>query len=1105
MHKASGEYPYMDQRYFSGWSYDPNPTSYDLRPGDTFEVCADTGSKGEYCTMLFAYYINHADVISGSPALIYDPDDFTDSAYQLKSVKQTVTWREQRGSLSDWSEWTTNSISASHTTEVETNVFYRYYYFLCNKCGDHNPLSGNCSCGGSSNEWHETWLPIPYSGSSSSVVSYASYKRQTTSLGDGQLWYFSAGNLDDTAPGTIDSNGTGEVIHTVYRSRTYTITTSQKRETVTAYTAVANHVHRISYIAAQAAACATAGNIEYWHCSDCGKYYLDADCAVETSADAVILPATGHSYSNGSCTRCGAADPEAAPSDSPRFVVSQATGYAGNTVTVTVSAENNPGIVAAYLDISYDRSKLKLTAVANGAVMSDSNFSTTYDISPYCLNWDESANPGNNTNNGIMATMTFQILDGCADGSIPITLTYDPGNVYNTDMDNVTFAIQNGEVQVVSYLPGDVNDDHVINGKDVTLLRRYVGKWPNTTIHTAAADVAVDGVINGKDVTLLRRYVGKWPGIVLGSQTHAASMYGMYALMPQSTSGTPTFSVSNEVGKSGESVTVTVSVADNPGIIAAYLDISYDINSLTLTNVTNGTVMSDSNFSTTLNVSPYCLNWDESSKSGNNTNNGVLATMTFMISESCPNGVLPITLSYETGNVYDTDLNDVAFTVENGSITVSNGSSCEHVFTNKPSNQKATNATCTEAATYYVQCDLCEVISDTVTVAVGNALDHDWSNWTVTTEATCTEKGEKTRSCRREGCNAAQNEEIPALQHDFTVAQHDETAHWKKCSRCGSTVERAAHSFAAHDCDVAANCTGCGYVKPAGQHSYGAYVQTKAPTCTEAGEEYRSCSACGHIEPHVISALGHTPGTPVQENVIPAAKGQDGSFEEVIYCTACGKELSRIKKTLSNRDNDYIGALLGILGSEPAFPFRDVPASSWYYGAVRSAWQNKLINGVTATSFCPDANMTVAQAIKLAASLHQMNRRGSVALKNGTPSWYSSYVRYAIGQALIEPAYGDYTDAQMNRAVTRAEFVHIFHGAAADLRELNSVSDNAIPDVRNTDAYAGDIYDFYRAGIVTGSDANGTFLPASTIKRSEAAAILIRMYDASARKSVTLG
>ena len=89
-------------------------------------------------------------------------------------------------------------------------------------------------------------------------------------------------------------------------------------------------------------------------------------------------------------------------------------------------------------------------------------------------------------------------------------------------------------------------------------------------------------------------------------------------------------------------------------------------------------------------------------------------------------------------------------------------------------------------------------------------------------------------------------------------------------------------------------------------------------------------------------------------------------------------------------------------------------------------------------------------------------------------------------------------------AKIRGEFVHIFHGAEEAYKAINTVADNAIPDVKTTDKFAAEIYEFYRAGILTGSDAKGTFHSASTIKRSEAAAILLRMFEASARVSIDL-
>ena len=136
---------------------------------------------------------------------------------------RTISASQEYGSWSNWSSWSWSAPSVSDTCQVESATFYRYYYFLCHGCGDHNPFSSACGCGSTSNSWNQTWQPISYGDSSSSSISYTSAKRQTTSLGDGQLWYFSAGNLNDTAIGTRDSNGADEVIEERYRFRTRTL------------------------------------------------------------------------------------------------------------------------------------------------------------------------------------------------------------------------------------------------------------------------------------------------------------------------------------------------------------------------------------------------------------------------------------------------------------------------------------------------------------------------------------------------------------------------------------------------------------------------------------------------------------------------------------------------------------------------------------------------------------------------------------------------------------------------------------------------------------------------------------------------------------------
>lgn len=237
----------------------------------------------------------------------------------------------------------------------------------------------------------------------------------------------------------------------------------------------------------------------------------------------------------------------------------------------------------------------------------------------------------------------------------------------------------------------------------------------------------------------------------------------------------------------------------------------------------------------------------------------------------------------------------------------------------------------------------------------------------------------------------------------------------------------------------------------------------------------------------------------------------DATQEDVDAAAAkLNKAIAGLQKKPIIDPSDPIGSILPLLpaldsDTQVTFPFNDVSKADWYYNSVRSAWYNGLIDGVTVNEFRPDSTLTVAQAIKLAAALCQMEHEGKVRLTNGETKWYDTYVSYAIANGIIEQSYASYTDAQMNAPITRGEFVHIFHGAKDGYTAISTMTDGAIPDVKTGDKFAAEIYELYRAGILTGSDTKGTFHAASTIKRSEAATILLRMYDSSVRIPITLG
>ncbi len=186
---------------------------------------------------------------------------------------------------------------------------------------------------------------------------------------------------------------------------------------------------------------------------------------------------------------------------------------------------------------------------------------------------------------------------------------------------------------------------------------------------------------------------------------------------------------------------------------------------------------------------------------------------------------------------------------------------------------------------------------------------------------------------------------------------------------------------------------------------------------------------------------------------------------------------------------------------EYKFPFTDVKESDWFYNDVITAHKNGLINGKSETQYSPDDNMTYAEAVKLACAIHQLDRDGKVTIPNGSMWWYSTYMDYALTNGIIEQDLSD----KANEPITRKEYVYIFYKALPEEKfaEINNIAAGSIPDVK-AGKYYHRIYTFYRAGILTGSDAEGTFSPDSNIKRSEVAAILTRMFDDSARKSITL-
>ena len=91
----------------------------------------------------------------------------------------------------------------------------------------------------------------------------------------------------------------------------------------------------------------------------------------------------------------------------------------------------------------------------------------------------------------------------------------------------------------------------------------------------------------------------------------------------------------------------------------------------------------------------------------------------------------------------------------------------------------------------------------------------------------------------------------------------------------------------------------------------GAIRENEHPaTCTTEGsyDEVIYCTICGEElsrESKMIEKIAHTPGEAVRENEVAATSEKEGSYDEVVYCISCGAQLSRKEKSIAlDPDNE---------------------------------------------------------------------------------------------------------------------------------------------------------------------------------------------------------
>ena len=186
--------------------------------------------------------------------------------------------------------------------------------------------------------------------------------------------------------------------------------------------------------------------------------------------------------------------------------------------------------------------------------------------------------------------------------------------------------------------------------------------------------------------------------------------------------------------------------------------------------------------------------------------------------------------------------------------------------------------------------------------------------------------------------------------------------------------------------------------------------------------------------------------------------------------------------------------------------YKDVTESKWYgtqnQGTIKSIVQMGLMKGYETGEFKPEGNITLAEAVAMAARLNSIYNGGTGTFTQASGSkWYQVYVDYCVSKGIIKAS--DFTN--YNAKATRAQMAYIFANAVPTY-ELVAINNVTVPDVKTTDSYGTYIYRLYNAGVLTGYKnttgyKNGAFAPTTNITRAEVATIVSRIALPSTRVS----
>ena len=162
---------------FLGWSTNRAATTGEYQPGDSITVHQDTRLFAIWRRAYFSEWYNrrpagvNKELIETRIQYRYATKETTTSTNSSldgwTQVGTTTAWSD----YGPWSGWSSNYVSPSNSTQVETRTAYGWYYYICPNCGNHwhgygftcfSSWGGGCGQATVTNNFCAEYLPVDW-------------------------------------------------------------------------------------------------------------------------------------------------------------------------------------------------------------------------------------------------------------------------------------------------------------------------------------------------------------------------------------------------------------------------------------------------------------------------------------------------------------------------------------------------------------------------------------------------------------------------------------------------------------------------------------------------------------------------------------------------------------------------------------------------------------------------------------------------------------------------------------------------------------------------------------------------------------------------------